>query len=48
MKHFIYQQTPDIEEHPKTTLGSYLTVYLTKDQEKLAVQDSLSIETQEE
>ena len=45
---FIYQQTPDIEEHPKITLGSYLTVYLTKDQEKLAVQDSLSTETQEE
>lgn len=45
---FIYKQMPDIEEHPKITLGSYLTVYLTKDQEKLAVQDSLSIETQEE
>ena len=40
----IYQQEPEFEENMTMKMGGDITLYLTKDKEKIMALDSLSIE----
>ncbi len=43
----IYQQEPEFEENMTMKMGGDITLYLTKDKEKIMALDSLSIEEQQ-